>query len=392
MLRMEDVELAGRRVLIRADLNSPIADGRVTGDERIRASLATIRAAMDAGGRVAIMAHLGRPEEGRPDAALSLAPVAAHLGALLGREVPLVTDWIDGLPEIEPGGVVLCENVRWLAGEKANDEALARRMAALCDVFVMDAFGVAHRAQASTHGVAQYAAVACAGPLLLRELEALGHVLEHPRRPLVAIVAGAKVSSKLGVLDALLHEVDQLIVGGGIANTFLAAAGHPVGRSLYEADLVPAARRLIETAEARGAAVPLPSDAVVAPEATADAPTAIKALAEVGPEDRILDVGPDTRARYAGLLAEAGTIFWNGPVGMFELEAFAGGTRALADAIAASGAYSIAGGGDTLAALQRFGLTERMSYICTGGGAFLEFVEHRHLPAVDILEQRARQQ
>lgn len=392
MLRMEDVDLAGRRVLIREDLNAPVADGRVASDDRIRASLPTIRAAMDAGGRVAIMAHLGRPVEGEPDDASSLAPVAAHLGALLGREVPLVRDWIDGLPEIEPGGVVLCENVRWLAGEKANDETLARRMAALCDVYVMDAFGVAHRAQASTHGVARYAPVACAGPLLLRELEALDRVLEHPRRPLVAIVGGAKVSTKLGVLDALLHEVDQLIVGGGIANTFIAAEGHPVGRSLYEADLVPAAKRLIEAAEARGAAIPLPSDAVVASEATADAPTAVRPVAEVRPDERILDVGPETRARYAGLLAEAGTIFWNGPVGMFELDAFAAGTRALAEAIAASGAYSIAGGGDTLAALHRFGMTERMSYICTGGGAFLEFVEHRHLPAVDILEQRAQQQ
>ena len=391
VLRMTDLDLDGKRVLIREDLNSPVQNGRVTSDERIRASLPTIKAAMDAGARVAVMAHLGRPQEGRVDSATTLQPVADRLSLLLGREVPLVSDWIDGLPEIEPGGVVLCENVRCLVGEKANDEQLARKMAALCDVFVMDAFGVAHRAQASTHGVAQYAPVACAGPLLLRELGALKLVLEHPERPLVAIVGGAKVSTKLGVLDALLHKVDQLIVGGGIANTFIAAQGYPVGKSLHEPDLVESARKLIAEADRRGSAIPIPVDAVVAPELSAGAPATVKAVSEVGEDDMILDVGPETRSKYAGLLAEAGTIMWNGPVGVFEIDAFAEGTRALAEAIAASSGYSIAGGGDTLAALQRFGLSERMSYISTGGGAFLEYVEHGTLPAVDILEQRAHQ-
>lgn len=392
LLRMVDLDLAGKRVLIREDLNSPVQNARVVSDERIRASLPTIKAAMDAGARVAVMAHLGRPEEGRVDSATTLQPVADRLSLLLGRKVPLISDWIDGLPEIEPGGVVLCENVRCLVGEKANDEQLARKMAALCDVFVMDAFGVAHRAQASTHGVAQYAPIACAGPLLLRELGALTLVLEHPERPLVAIVGGAKVSTKLGVLDALLHKVDQLIVGGGIANTFIAAQGYPVGKSLYEPDLVDSAKKLIAAAEERGAAIPVPVDAVVAPRLAADAPASVKPVAEVGDDDMILDVGPETRSKYAGLLAEAGTIMWNGPVGVFEIDAFAEGTRALAEAIAASRGYSIAGGGDTLAALQRFGLSERMSYISTGGGAFLEYVEYGHLPAVDILEQRAHEQ
>ena len=392
MLRMEDLDLAGRRVLIREDLNSPVADGRVTSDERIRASLPTIRAALDAGARVAVMAHLGRPVEGEPDDISSLKPVADHLGELLGQPVELVRDWIDGLPAIEPGHMVLCENVRWLEGEKANDETLARKMAALCDVFVMDAFGVAHRAQASTYGAAQFAPVACAGPLLSREVDTLQHVLENPKRPLAAIVGGSKVSTKLGVLDALLDKVDQLIVGGGIANTFIAAEGHPVGNSLHEADLVDAAKGLLEKAEARGASIPIPTDVVVASYAHSEALTAIKPVAAVSDEEMILDVGPETRSRYAGLLAEAGTIFWNGPVGMFEIDQFAGGTRALAEAIAASPAYSIAGGGDTLAALRQFLMTDRMDYICTGGGAFLEFVEHGHLPAVDILEQRAHEQ
>ncbi len=388
MLRMDELDLAGKRVLIREDLNCPLEHGRVASDERLTASLPTIRQAMAAGARVAVMAHIGRPKEGQPDAASSLAPVAQRLGELLGQEVPLVGDWIDGLPAIEPGGLVLCENVRWLAGETSNDDDLARRMAALCDVFVMDAFGVAHRAQASTHGVARYAPVACAGPLLVQELEALNAVLEHPERPLTAIVGGSKVSTKLGVLETLLEQVDQLIVGGGIANTFIAAQGHPVGNSLYEKDLVPDAKRLLELAAARGSEIPIPTDVVVAAEASADAATTTKAVADVGSDDMILDVGPETRSRYAGLLDNAGTIFWNGPVGMFEIDAFAGGTRALAEAIAESGAYSIAGGGDTLSALHRFGLTDRMSRISTGGGAFLEFVEHLHLPGVDILEER----
>lgn len=391
MLRMTDLDLAGKRVLIREDLNSPVHNGRVTSDERIKASLPTIRAALEAGGRVAIMAHLGRPDEGRVDSATTLKPVADRLSLLLGREVPLVSDWIDGLPAIEPGGLVLCENVRCQVGEKANDDTLARRMAALCDVFVMDAFGVAHRAQASTHGVAQHAPVACAGPLLLRELGALKLVLESPARPLVAIVGGSKVSTKLGVLDALLHKVDQLIVGGGIANTFIAAQGYPVGKSLYEPGLVADARRLIEAAERRGAAIPVPIDVVVAPELSAEASATIKPVTGIDEDDMILDVGPETRAKYAGLLVEAGTIMWNGPVGVFEIDAFAEGTRALAEAIAQSQGYSIAGGGDTLAALYQFGLHDHMSYICTGGGAFLEYVEHGHLPAVDILEQRADQ-
>jgi phosphoglycerate kinase len=389
MLRMADVDLAGKRVLIREDLNAPVDNGRVSSDERIRASVPTIRAALAAGGRVAVMAHLGRPAEGQPDAASSLQPVADYLAEVLGQPVPLVRDWIDGLPAIEPGGLVLCENVRWLEGEQANDPDLARRMAALCDVYVMDAFGVAHRAQASTHGVAQHAPIACAGPLLAREVDTLDYVLEAPRRPLVAIVGGSKVSTKLGVLDALLHKVDQLIVGGGIANTFIAAQGYPVGQALYEPTRVEAAQRLLQAAEARGAAIPVPTDAVVAPSIDAEAPTAVKAVTDIGAHDMILDVGPDTRARYAGLLAEAGTIFWNGPVGMFEVEAFAGGTRAHADGVAAAGAYSIAGGGDTLAALRLFARTEHMDYICTGGGAFLEFIEHRRLPALEILEQRA---
>ena len=391
MLRMTELDLAGKRVLMRLDLNSPVHNGHVTSDERIRASLPTIRAALNAGARVAIMAHLGRPDEGHVDSATTLKPIAERLELLLGRTVPLVRDWIDGLPEIEPGQLVLCENVRCQVGEKANDETLARKMAALCDVFVMDAFGVAHRAQASTHGVAQYAPVACAGPLLLRELAALKLVLEEPVRPLVAIVGGSKVSTKLGVLDALLHKVDQLIVGGGIANTFIAAQGHSVGKSMYEPDLVDNARRLIAQAEERGAAVPVPVDAVVAPELSDEAPATVKPVTEIGDDDMILDVGPQTRAKYAGLLAEAGTIMWNGPVGVFEIEAFSEGTRALALAIAASSGYSIAGGGDTLAALHQFGMTDRMSYISTGGGAFLEYVEHGHLPAVDILEQRADQ-
>jgi phosphoglycerate kinase len=389
---MEDLDLAGKRVLIREDLNSPVADGRVTSDERIQASLPTVQKALAAGARVIVMAHLGRPKEGQPDTASSMKPVADRLGELLGQEVPLVEGWLDGLPEIGPGELVLCENVRWQTGEKANDDALARRMAALCDVYVMDAFGVAHRAQASTHGVAKHAPVACAGPLLQRELDAINHVLENPRRPLVAIVGGAKVSTKIGVLDALLHQVDQLIVGGGIANTFIAAQGYPVGRSLHEADRVESAAHLIREAEARGAAIPLPTDAVVAAEPTEDVETRVKPVTDIDEDDMILDVGPETRSHYADLLKGAGTIFWNGPVGVFELDAFAAGTRAMAEAIADSGAYSIAGGGDTLAALHRFGLTGRMSYISTGGGAFLEFVEHRHLPAVDILEQRAQDQ
>jgi len=389
MIRMEDLDVAGKRVLIREDLNSPVVNGRVTSDERIRASLPTMRKAIEAGARVIVMAHLGRPKEGEVDASTTLRPVADRLSELLGQDVPLVREWIDGVPEIEPGGLVLCENVRCQVGEKADDDALARKMAALCDIYIMDAFGVAHRAQASTYGVARYAPVACAGPLLVQELEALYHVLERPRRPLVAIVGGSKVSTKIGVLDALLEQVDQLIVGGGIANTFIAAQGYSVGASLYEHERVESARALLAAADARGSAIPLPTDAVVADRPTADASWAIKSVDAIRGDEMILDIGPETRKRYAGLLAHAGTIFWNGPIGMFEVEPFAGGTRMMAEAIAASPAFSIAGGGDTLAALHQFGLTERMSYISTGGGAFLEFVEHRRLPSVEILEQRA---
>jgi phosphoglycerate kinase len=389
VIRMEDLELAGRRVLVREDLNVPVEDGKVGSDARIRAALPTIRLALEKGAAVLLMSHLGRPKEGEFDPQFSLAPVAARLAELLGSPVRLARDWLDGVA-VEPGEVVLCENVRFNPGEKKDDESLARRMAALCDVFVMDAFGTAHRAQASTHGVARFAPIACAGPLLVAELEALGKALHQPARPLVAIVGGSKVSTKLTVLETLLDRVDQLIVGGGIANNFIAAAGHPVGKSLYEPDLLPETRALLTKAEARGAAIPLPSDVVVA--AGLEAHHAAKAVpvGEVGAADLILDVGPATSAAYAGILARAGTILWNGPVGVFEDARFAAGTRALAEAVAASEAFSIAGGGDTLAALDAFGLTGQISYVSTGGGAFLEFLEGRTLPAVAMLEQRAR--
>ena len=386
---MQDLDLAGRRVLVREDLTVPIENGRVGSDARIRAALPTIRLALDKGAAVLLMSHLGRPKEGEFDPAFSLAPVARHLGELLGQPVRLAQDWLDGV-EVAPGEVVLCENVRFNPGEKKDDEGLARRMAALCDVFVMDAFGTAHRAQASTHGVARFAPVACAGPLLAAELEALGRALRDPARPLVAIVGGSKVSTKLTVLDTLLERVDQLIVGGGIANNFIAAAGHGVGRSLLEPDLLDETRRLVAKAGARGAAIPLPTDVVVAAGLEAQHPADIRAVDAVGAEEMILDVGPATAAAYADILARAGTIVWNGPVGVFEDARFAAGTRALAEAVAASPAFSIAGGGDTLAALDAFGLTDRVSYVSTGGGAFLEFLEGRTLPAVAALEARAR--
>ena len=386
---MQDLDLAGRRVLVREDLNVPIENGRVGSDARIRAALPTIRLALDKGAAVLLMSHLGRPKEGEFDPAFSLAPVARHLGELLGQPVRLAQGWLDGV-EVAPGEVVLCENVRFNPGEKKDDEGLARRMAALCDVFVMDAFGTAHRAQASTHGVARFAPVACAGPLLAAELEALGRALRDPARPLVAIVGGSKVSTKLTVLDTLLERVDQLIVGGGIANNFIAAAGHGVGRSLLEPDLLDETRRLVAKAGARGAAIPLPTDVVVAAGLEAQHPADIRAVDAVGAEEMILDVGPATAAAYADILARAGTIVWNGPVGVFEDARFAAGTRALAEAVAASPAFSIAGGGDTLAALDAFGLTDRVSYVSTGGGAFLEFLEGRTLPAVAALEARAR--
>ena len=389
VIRMEDLDLAGRRVLIREDLNVPVEGGKVSSDARIRAALPTVRTALEMGAAVLLMSHLGRPKEGEFDPQFSLAPVAAHLGKLLGAPVRLARDWLDGV-EVAPGEVVLCENVRFNAGEKKDDEKLARRMAALCDVFVMDAFGTAHRAQASTHGVARFAPVACAGPLLVAELEALGKALREPAHPLVAIVGGSKVSTKLTVLDSLLDRVDQLIVGGGIANNFIAAAGYAVGKSLYEPDLLAETRTLVAKAEARGAAVPLPRDVVVAAGLEAGQAARVVPIGEVGEGDMILDVGPETAAAYADILSRAGTIVWNGPVGVFEDQRFAAGTRELAKAVAASGAYSIAGGGDTLAALDAFGLSDQVSYISTGGGAFLEFLEGRTLPAVAMLEQRAR--
>ena len=388
ILRMTDLDLEGKRVLIREDLNVPIKQGRVESDARIRAAVPTITAALEKGAALMVMSHLGRPTEGEFSEEFSLAPVAAHLGGLIGRDVPLIRRWLDGV-EMAPGEVVMCENVRFNVGEKKDDETLSRKMASLCDVFVMDAFGTAHRAQASTHGVARYAPVACAGPLLVAELEALSRALERPARPLVAIVGGSKVSTKLTVLDALADKVDQLIVGGGIANNFLAAQGHPVGKSLYEPELVGEARALIDKARARGAEIPVPTDVRVAGEFAESATATVKQAADVAADDMILDVGPDTAARYGELLRSAGTIVWNGPVGVFEFPAFEEGTRALAEAVADSEAFSIAGGGDTLAALDKFGIADRVSYISTGGGAFLEFLEGKTLPAVAMLESRS---
>ncbi len=389
VLRMTDLDLRGKRVLIREDLNVPVQDGVVTSDARIRAALPTLRYALEQHAKVFILSHLGRPEEGKVDEALSLKPVAARLSELLGQSVPLRRDWLDGV-DCEAGTAVLCENVRFNKGEKKDDPALARRMAALCDVFVMDAFGTAHRAEASTHGVVKFAERACAGPLLVGELEALERALEKPARPLVAIVAGSKVSTKLTVLESLLAKVDKLIVGGGIANTFLAATGVAVGQSLCEMDLLDVARRLMEQARARGAEIPLPTDVVVAKELAATAHADVRPIHEVGPEERILDIGPDTADRLSGMLQSAGTIIWNGPVGVFEFEQFGEGTRAIAQAIARSKAFSLAGGGDTLAAIEKYGVEDGISYISTGGGAFLEFVEGKTLPAVAALEERAR--
>jgi len=385
--RMADLELSGKRVLIREDLNVPVADGVVTSDARIQAALPTIRAAVDANAAVMLMSHLGRPTEGEPNRKFSLQPVANHLSMLLGMEVPLVSDWINGV-DVEPGNVVLLENVRFLAGEKACDESLARKMAALCDVFVMDAFGTAHRAQASTYGVSQHAPVACAGPLLAAELEALGKALTNPARPFVAIVGGSKVSTKLTVLGALAGLVDSLIVGGGIANTFIAAAGHEVGQSLHEPDMLDTARDLAQAGEGR-AEIPVPIDVVVATEFSADAIPVTKSVDAVAADELILDIGPETAQQFAEILAGAGTIIWNGPVGVFEFDAFGSGTKALAEAIAASDAFSVAGGGDTLAAIDKYGVAKQISYISTGGGAFLEFVEGKTLPAVAMLEKRA---
>ncbi len=388
VIRMADLDLRGKRVLVREDLNVPVHDGVVTSDARIRAALPTLRAALAGGARLMILSHLGRPEEGVPAAEFSLAPVAARLSELLGRKVPLVTDWLDGV-EVAPGEAVLCENVRFNKGEKKDNEALSRKMAALCDVYVMDAFGTAHRAEASTHGVARFAPVACAGPLLVNELVALETALEKPARPLVAIVAGSKVSTKLTVLESLLGKVDKLIVGGGIANTFLAAAGLPVGKSLHEAEMLDIARKLAADAAARGAEIPIPTDVVVAKAFSAQAEADVKAVANVAADDLILDIGPDTAERLARILETAGTIVWNGPVGVFEFDQFGEGTKTLAQAIARSKAFSLAGGGDTLAAIEKYGVEEGISYISTGGGAFLEFVEGKVLPAVDLLQRRA---
>ena len=391
VLKMTDQDLASKRVLIREDLNVPIKEGLVASDARIRAALPTIRIGVEAGAKVMLMSHLGRPTEGEFESVYSLAPVAEHLSTLLNQPVRLVPDWLDGV-DIEAGEVVLCENVRFNVGEKADDDALAQKMAALCDVFVMDAFGTAHRAQASTHAVAHYAPLACAGPLLAAELHALGKALENPARPMAAIVGGAKVSTKLTVLESLSNVVDQLIPGGGIANTFIAAAGYPVGKSLIETDLIDQAKALIDEAAARGGEIPVPTDVVVGKAFSADTSAIIKPVSDVAEDDMIFDIGPETAARFARLMREAGTVVWNGPVGVFEFDQFGEGTRILGEAIAASGAFSIAAGGDTLAAVDKYNIAERISYISTGGGAFLEFLEGKTLPAVAMLERRASDQ
>jgi phosphoglycerate kinase len=387
VISMTDLDLQGKRVLMRLDLNVPLADGEVADDTRIRASLPGIRRALEGGARVMLMSHLGRPSEGVRDETYSLAPVARRLSVLLGRPVPLL-DW-DSAADAGDSDVVLFENVRFNAGEKQNDDGLAKKMAALCDVFVMDAFGTAHRAQTSTHGVARYAPIACAGPLLMAELDALAAALENPARPMVAIVGGSKVSSKLIVLESLLERVDQLIVGGGIANTFLKAKGYQIGRSLCEDDLVGTARALMDASAVSGADIPLPQDVVVSDALSADAEARLVSVDAVNGQDLILDIGPRSADTLAGLLESAGTIVWNGPVGVFEFDQFGEGTRRIAEAIAGSGAFSIAGGGDTLAAIAKYGVADGISYISTGGGAFLEFLEGKTLPAVAILEERA---
>ena len=387
VIKMSDIDLSGKRVFIREDLNVPVADGVVTSDARIRAALPTIKAALEANAAVMLVSHLGRPTEGQPEEKFSMQPVADRLEQLLGREVPLVSDWIDGV-DVEPGNVVLLENVRFLEGEKKCDEALSKKMAALCDVFVMDAFGTSHRAQASTYGVGEHAPIACAGPLLATELDALAKALDNPARPFVAIVGGSKVSTKLTVLDALADKVDTLIVGGGIANTFIAADGNDVGKSLYEADMLDTARELAANRDDR-ADIPVPDDVVCANEFSADATPVTKDITSVAADELILDIGPETAARFADILRNAGTVIWNGPVGVFEFDAFGGGTKVLAEAIAASDAFSVAGGGDTLAAIDKYGVRDGISYISTGGGAFLEFVEGKKLPAVEMLEKRA---
>lgn len=385
--RMTDLDLSGKRVLIRQDLNVPVADGKVTSDQRITASIPTLKAALDAGAAVMVMSHLGRPTEGEWSEPNSLAPVAARLSELLGRDVPLIKDYLGGV-DVAPGQIVLLENVRMNIGEGKDSEALSKQYADLADIFVMDAFGTAHRAQASTHGVIQFAKQAAGGPLLMAELDALAKALDNPARPLLAIVAGSKVSTKLELLSSLVSKVDQLIVGGGIANTFIAAMGYGVGKSLVEMDLLDTAKKIMADAKARGADIPLPVDVVVAPAFAADVPATVKAVDAVGADDMILDIGPETAKRYAALIQKAGTVVWNGPVGVFEFDAFGGGTEAMARAIAASPAFSIAGGGDTLAAVDKYGIEDDVSYISTGGGAFLEFLEGKELPAVAALKTR----
>ncbi|MGA8278168.1 MAG: phosphoglycerate kinase [Rhodanobacteraceae bacterium] len=388
IVRLSDLDIAGQRVLIREDLNVPIDAGRITSQQRILAALPTLRFALDHGAAVMVMSHLGRPKEGEWSAENSLAPVARRLGELLGCEVRLVQGWLGGVT-LPPGEIVLLENCRMNVGEASDDAGLARKYAALCDVFVMDAFGTAHRAQASTHGVIRFARQACGGPLLMAELDALTAAMERPARPLLAIVGGSKVSTKLALLENLVSKVDQLVVGGGIANTFIAASGHSVGKSLHEPDLVNIARGILIDADARGAAVLVPTDVVVASALKADAPATVKPVADIGTDDFVLDIGPETAARCAELIDAAGTVVWNGPVGVFEFDAFAHGTETLARAIADSAAFSIAGGGDTLAAIEKYGIADAIGYISTGGGAFLEFLEGKTLPAVAALEARA---
>ncbi|KTG19589.1 phosphoglycerate kinase [Pseudoalteromonas shioyasakiensis] len=389
VIKMADLDLNGKRVLIREDLNVPVKEGKVTSDARIRAALPTIKLALEKGAKVMVMSHLGRPTEGEYEEAFSLAPVVNYLNDALEQTVRLEKDYLEGV-DVADNEVVVFENVRFNAGEKKNDEALSKKLAALCDVYVMDAFGTAHRAQASTHGVGLFADVACAGPLLAAELDALGKALDNPARPLVAIVGGSKVSTKLTVLDSLSKVVDQLVTGGGIANTFIAAAGHPVGKSLFEADLIDEANKLSAAAKANNGEIPVPTDVVVGNEFSESAVATLKDVNEVTDEDMIFDIGPDTANQLAKIIANAGTVVWNGPVGVFEFDQFGNGTRAIADAIANSSAFSIAGGGDTLAAIDKYGIADKVSYISTGGGAFLEFLEGKKLPAVAMLEERAK--
>ncbi|HCS12977.1 MAG: phosphoglycerate kinase [Zetaproteobacteria bacterium CG06_land_8_20_14_3_00_59_53] len=389
VIKMTDLDLKGKRVLIREDLNVPIKDGKVTSDARIRASMATITHAMNAGAKVMLMSHLGRPTEGEFSEENSLKPVADHLSSLLGKSVRLIRDYIDGGFDVADGEVVLLDNVRFNKGEGKDDEALSKKYAALCDIYVMDAFGTAHRAQASTHGAGKFAPVACAGPLLAAELEALGKALHNPARPMIAIVGGSKVSTKLTVLESLSKVVDQLVVGGGIANTFIAAAGYPVGKSLYEADLIDTCKKLTADAESRGGSIPVPTDVVCAKKFAADAEATLKAADAVLDDDMIFDIGPDSAQALAEIIMKAGTIVWNGPVGVFEFDQFGEGTKTISMAIANSPGFSIAGGGDTLAAVDKYGIEDKVSYISTGGGAFLEFLEGKKLPAVAMLEERA---